>query len=755
MNPQDWLPKQRQLYTPVIPDIEITASCHPVSGIWRDDSQHLKSRYSWGGGASEEALKQLEFEVEEGLTQVAVLTFSPVQLFLAGGNRLRDWAVGSWLCHYLTAAIIYRWEAELGGKVLLPLTHNCELLDWMFEQKSSYEGDRFWQSSLPNVITGLLPAQDNWQKTSKQIVVEEWTKFIRRLETAVVHHPHYNRLFYGVGWQVIKKDCQHLWSVYSAMESFEFSNISQAIAVTHQTIEAKKQGRDWQKLWWGGRTSPSAGQLSIWHQGLKPVDTEKNQGLWGLPERIIDQWCSDLADARRNKLAGVFSYSDRLNSIEMVKRLASVPELMDQTLKLIWQQNNAPPCPWDRFPDRTATSAVWITNAVAKKFWNKHIAQWKRKIPYRVRNSAWGIKQIDKYYPPFLHPRVLERRNICDRPKLTDADREKLDRWRETIPPDWACTVEWTVGWRGDGDDMGSWLSGEQYQTLELPWSQWHPNAENIPPQAHRQLDLPHQLDLCVLFEKWNELLYRLTEETHLGRVIFAGGDDFLLLGSLPDAVTLTSNLHRLWTGEDTSFTEATQSEGWVKLFPDSDRDRYEIYPVPGTIMTFSLGVVIAQRRIPQSLWHRGLEQAYQEAKQAGKNRVCVKVLFNSGQSFNWICPWSLWDLLMLVEPTNSADSALNRWQKLLNYFDSTLIGKGYQLETATIIERLWQSVGIPLTWDQVEQAAGMEPEIEDWEWWKTWISLRCFLTRQKRERDQWQQKVNPGIPLSQGVNQS
>ena len=60
--------------------------------------------------------------MNSNLTQISVLTFGPVQAFLGGGQRLRDWAVASWLCHYLTAAIIYRWENQARGRVLLPLT---------------------------------------------------------------------------------------------------------------------------------------------------------------------------------------------------------------------------------------------------------------------------------------------------------------------------------------------------------------------------------------------------------------------------------------------------------------------------------------------------------------------------------------------------------------------------------------------------------------------------------------------------------
>jgi len=263
-----------------------------------------------------------------------------------------------------------------------------------------------------------------------------------------------------------------------------------------------------------------------------------------------------------------------------------------------------------------------------------------------------------------------------------------------------------------------------------------------IPPQP-RQIELPHVLDLSVLFSYWNGVLYPLVEDHHLGRVIFAGGDDFLLLGPITEAVALTSDLLKLWRGLPNPVTSPLEPpcDGWV-------RRGNEIYPVPGEKMDFSLGVVIAQRRIPQSLWHRNLNQAYKQAKKLGRNRVCVRVLFNSGQSLEWVCPWPLWTLLMEeVQPQRSAkQTELNRWEKLLGYVESTRLSSQAQtvLGVGSLMRTLWASVGIePEGWDRVLEYRRRFPrELERWDWWLSWISLRGFLARQERERQRWMELV-------------
>lgn len=734
MNVENWLTKQQRLYQ-TLPQALPTVSFHPVSGECQQ-SPHLMSEFWWGGGASREACKQINLINSAELTRVAVLSFGPVQTFLGSGQRLRDWAVASWLCHYLTAVLIYRWE-ERGGQVLLPLHRSSSLVNWLRGTQSTDE--RFWQAELPNVITGLHPGGADWLEDFTQVLYQEWGNFLAHLEEEVVNYS--PRLLNGQGWRVIHSDNQYLWSVYAEGKPFQIETVSEDIDALHQLIESRKLGRQWEGTWWGGRTSPSAGSLSIWHPGLRLVD---RGGTWGLPDDQIKEWWEKAAEESRSRLSGLISSDDQLNSIEFARRLASVPEIIEPVLKRLWDRN-PPPCPWGRFPDRTAIAAAWVATSVNARVWNQEVEFWHEYHTGNKPSYEWGMPKVDEQSPRFAHPRVLERRNIEDDSAIAD--------WETTVSG-WESTVEWTVGWRGDGDNMGKWLSGEQYKKLQLLWSRWHPtpdaiaqynlgiSAPAIPSNSARQIDLPHILDLSVLFGLWNQLLYALTEKHHNAKVIFAGGDDFLLLGPLTEAISLTSNLYQLWRGETSPLTQPLDVpvDGWVQYGS-------EIYPVPGKKMDFSLGVVIAQRRIPQSLWHRGLNQAYKKAKNQGRNRVCVQVLYNSGQSLEWVCPWPLWELLMPIEPIASDQTELNRWEKLLSYLESTRLQQYSISAVRDLLETLWASVGIRLTWQQVLDVGRRDflREIENWQWWIDWISFKAFLARQKRERDKWIERVTGG----------
>lgn len=724
MDLQVLLERQRQLY-PSLLNTPPNLSTHPLSGEWQT-SPYLKNQFWWGGGATQEACKQLNREQcqSANLTYMGAITFGPVQEFLGGGQRLRDWAVASWLCHYLSAVLIHRWE-ERGGCMLLPLHLDSSLMNWL-KGEDGVDSQLFWQAEFPNVFTGLFPDEEGWFTEAKNLLQQEWQRFVRELENSAIA---YNRLLDGHGWKVIHLDQQHLWSVYGEASKIEGENLADLADSLHKSIDGHKLGRNWQKQWWGGRTSPTAGQLSVWHPGLRPVH---QGGTWGLPEDTLKQWWEKIAND--SSLAGLFTDSDRLNSIELVKRLASVPDIIEPTLERLWGRK-PPSCPWGKFPDRAAVAAAWIPNAIPPQPWNEQMEVLNEVFCNLRPAYSWGMPQLDNLAVSYAHPRALERRNI---------DPEDVEMWEEEVPQGWESAIEWTVGWRGDGDKIGEWLSGRQYETKNLLWENWHLSPEKIeaynldiqPPQVpkeNRKLDLPHLLDLSVLFRYWNQLLYHLSEKIYNSKVIFAGGDDFLLIGPLTDTIPLTSQLHQLWLGEESDLTTPLAEDGWSNY-------QGEIYPIPGQKMSFSLGVVIAQRRIPQSLWHRGLNDAYKKAKQQGRDRVCVSVLFNSGQTLDWVCPWSLWHLLMELEPNPKENSDLNRWEKLLSYLDSTRIESGNTpVKVRDLLDTLWASVGLPLRWEQIQAIVGNNREllklVADWQWWRNWIAVRGFLTRQQRDR--------------------
>jgi hypothetical protein len=65
------------------------------------------------------------------------------------------------------------------------------------------------------------------------------------------------------------------------------------------------------------------------------------------------------------------------------------------------------------------------------------------------------------------------------------------------------------------------------------------------------------------------------------------------------------------------------------------------------------------------------------------------------------------------------------------------------------LLDTLWASVDLPLRWEQVEAIVGNNRELRqvvgNWDWWRNWIAVRGFLTRQQRDRAKLTSKLTGG----------
>ena len=112
-----------------------------------------------------------------------------------------------------------------------------------------------------------------------------------------------------------------------------------------------------------------------------------------------------------------------------------------------------------------------------------------------------------------------------------------------------------------------------------------------------------------------------------IGRMIYAGGDDFFGVLYYP--------------GQQISPRDCLR---WFYTF------KSEIWqqPKPKKI-TPSVGFVWAGSQIPQRDVLQHCKLAEKSAKSTGRDRIAFRILFNSGNFLEWVCPWWLLDKLELA----------------------------------------------------------------------------------------------------------
>lgn len=164
--------------------------------------------------------------------------------------------------------------------------------------------------------------------------------------------------------------------------------------------------------------------------------------------------------------------------------------------------------------------------------------------------------------------------------KFTDLDRHKENRW---------------TGWfQGDGDSIGTYLQGLAKTGKE---------AENLNEFSRAMLE-------------WGETHLKPSLPKELGRIIYAGGDDFL-------GVFYRNN------GD----LKPQECLNWFYGFP-------QIWQKHGRNLSVSVGFVWAAGGVPQRDVLQHCREAEQSAKKGGRSRLALRVVFNGGNYLEWVCPW-------------------------------------------------------------------------------------------------------------------
>ncbi|MFN6537900.1 MAG: Cas10/Cmr2 second palm domain-containing protein [Nostoc sp. EkiNYC01] len=162
---------------------------------------------------------------------------------------------------------------------------------------------------------------------------------------------------------------------------------------------------------------------------------------------------------------------------------------------------------------------------------------------------------------------------------------------------------QWTGWFMGDGDKVGDYLK-------DLAAKQ--NGDEEIEKFSHSMRNWGKDFG-----EKFN-----LREK--LGRVVYAGGDDFL-------GIIYSKN-----PAEPISPFKAFE---WLMTL----NNKWKEHKQP---LTVSVGFVWVAGSVPQRDVLQHCREAEKLAKSLGRDRVTIRIVFNSGQYVQWTCPWDYLEIL-------------------------------------------------------------------------------------------------------------
>lgn len=185
--------------------------------------------------------------------------------------------------------------------------------------------------------------------------------------------------------------------------------------------------------------------------------------------------------------------------------------------------------------------------------------------------------------------------------------------------------VKRLVTYEGIAKDIGMTSLGEGFTELDRgKWTGWFMgDGDRVGDKLKSFAEDTEQQAFSEAMRQWGET-FKSNFPRDLGRVIYAGGDDFLgiLYSNVLDTKALSS-----------------QAFSWLKQFNQQ-------WATHQQDITVSMGFVWAASSVPQRDILQHCREAQSIAKDQGRDRVTLRVVFRSGQFVQWTCPWKFLNLL-------------------------------------------------------------------------------------------------------------
>lgn len=431
-----------------------------------------------------------------------------------------------------------------------------------------------------------------------------------------------------------------------------------------QGLSALKSTRNWQIPVAPGERSTISGQYSAVHPNLLYRDRFCEGG--GLPASSLRLFWQVMSVA----FPGLFNGSERLNAMELTKRMAWKHGGLATALGIDCAEDD-----YDtliRFPNLSAIAAARFMNDYpeqVKAYWNILNKKIQASSIDRQRFGSMTrrpnqIRQVDESLPDYngvmFSSKWLGDDLALEGNALTQLRHCVMEAHQEIglgdrSPADWWCIV------LADGDNMGDYVRGkklkkyreyvatkilEQIQTkatstsqaaLRESWQRWQALIEQtdkrMGPATHVGLNR-------ALLDFSNRLVPYLAEDRYCGRVVYSGGDDVMVVLPPEDVLGFVDVLRAAWSGDQDPGNEFESKGGyWQAQRGTPPRhhatlgDRWLFTMGEGA--TLSAGVVIAHKSVPLPTVLENLWQAEKDRAKAlpGKDGLCFRVIYGSGNT--------------------------------------------------------------------------------------------------------------------------
>lgn len=610
-------------------------------------------------------------------------SIGPVQPFIATARKLQDLWMGSFILSYLTWAGIKVVAQKYGpDAVIFPDLYKQPLVDhWLKNEKGIEPIDSMENHitlpSFPNRFLAIVP-NDSVTELGETVEQEiRKTFIIRGLEA--IHNlkngskgklfdfdidetqlrEHLNN-FLNVYWVAVpwpqniegKSDWQSALDTFSGyLGSKNVNNAKKALqffskkgeyppnigtvyellyAFTEKALGSRKSIRDFDQIHEEGQKCSLCGERRAFKKESKCIRDYK-KGLMGEKEFLCGVCLS--------KRLGKYAFADIFTGDREVE-FPSIAEVAVSDFKLTVLQKQR-----EEFANYVEKCRSLFENDSAHK--TDLLEKIKAKTGYDAINNIGG----EFFIQDFLTEKNLKKALDRDaKDQLPDDKAEGLRDLQNKLKKITTTAFEPSSYYAVvmmDGDDMGKWLKGDFAPTIDQIFHSrvW----ENLPASYQKELQQVfdkgkrpmspaiHSAISAALRDYSLSFAKRIVEDEHLGKLIYAGGDDALALVNLRDLPSVMKKLRAAFSGHlDGDLQVDFKAD--VSGFVDTGDN---LLVTMGPKATASMGVAIAHYKMPFSMVLDKAREMEKKAKKVdGKNAFAIALMKHSGEMRECAAKW-------------------------------------------------------------------------------------------------------------------
>ena len=379
-----------------------------------------------------------------------------------------------------------------------------------------------------------------------------------------------------------------------------------------------------------------------------------------------------------------------------------------------------------------------------------------RKLMRHARNADAEVVKTAALLPALLDLAGDDSISDSEASLIRSAVRQTLASVRENQADDRLETYYGLL--LMDGDRMGAWLSGGEDYAISYRQS-FHPqvqagfdqHAQGQPQieqygQQKRALSPNRHLAISGALNDFSLTVVRhVVESEHLGRLIYAGGDDVFAMLPVADLLPAMQRLRHAYSGHDPEHEGGrhaglTLHQGFAIL-------NGKLMRMMGTKATASCGAVIAHHQAPLAAVRRELAAAEQRAKnEGGRDAFSITIVKRSGGALRLTTKWgeplhALQSLCGFLQQEGvSRRAAYHTLQWLNGHELPQPEGDGAMLQTLLAYQLARQAQGTakaqaePLA-QRLTALTLAQPEAHRIDWLRNFISVAEFLAREVRSK--------------------